>query len=318
MNHRVCFWYDGRYRNDGPPLFLRQAALRNIADLGLIAADHKIPISDYRRWGKYDLNIWTDFGEDGLPEEYVKIPGEEGTRVYWCSDSHLGLDYRLQKAREADYVFVTIPRHIPQFKEAVEHDRVYHLPHAGEPSCYLKYNTIKRYDVCFIGHLPNEKRVDLLDKLFASVGDIYYGQKFFEEASFKYSESKIVFNHCIGDEANMRVFEATLSGSMLLTSYSEEVEALGYKDGKHLVFYHGPEHMVERTKYYLEHENEREKIAETGRKFTLDNHTYLHRIKEILRVVREEKNGKRTSVDKENNEFRHSNHSLKAGNTVGI
>lgn len=291
MNERVCFWYDGRFRNDGPPLFLRQAALRNIADIGLIEADHKIPLKDYKRWGKYDLNVWIDFGEDGLPEKYVKIPGETGTRVYWCSDSHLGMDYRLEKAQEADYVFVTIPRHIDRFKEAVGHDRVYSLPHAGEPTCYQKFNTIKRYDACFVGHLPNEERIDLLDKLFSTVGDIYYGQKFFEEAARKYSESKIVFNHSIDEEANMRVFEATLTGSMLLTSYSKEVEDLGYKNGEHLVFYHGKEHMAERALYYLEHNEERERIAEAGRQFTLNNHTYLHRVKEILRIVREGNNG---------------------------
>lgn len=280
---RICFWYDGRHRNDGPPLFLRQATLRNKEELHFVDVDHRIPLEDYKRWGKYDYNVWVDFGEDGLPEKYIDCPWEN--KIYWCSDSHLGLDYRLDKAKEFDYVFVTIPRHIKQFKEAVGHDRVYPLFHAGEPTCYTKKEVIKKYDVCFIGHLPNDERIDLLDRLFREVGEIFYGQRFFDAANDIYCQSKIVFNHCISDEANMRVFEATLSGSMLLTSYSEEVKSLGYKDGVHVAFYRDADEMVKKAKYYLEHEDEREKIAKAGRELTLNNHTYLHRIKEIMEVV---------------------------------
>ena len=229
------------------------------------------------------MNVWTDFGEDGLPVEYIQCPGEN--KVYWCSDSHLGMDYRLKKAKEFDYVFVSIPRHIDKFKEAVGHDKVYWLPHAGEPTCYQKRPTIKKYDVCFIGHLPNEERIDLLDRLFKEFPSFYYGQKFFNEANEKYCQSKIVFNHCIDKEANMRVFEATLSGSMLLCNYSKDVEDLGYKDGVHLVFYRNEDEMIEKARHYLKHEKEREKIAKTGMEHTLNNHTYLHRMKKILEVT---------------------------------
>lgn len=281
---RVCFWYDGRHRNDGPPLFLRQAALRHKDDLGISAADHKIPLPDYRRWGNYDLNIWVDFGEDGLPEGYVEAPGPNS--VYWCSDSHLGLEYRLKKAKEFDWVFVTIPRHIQAFKDAVGHDRVYWLPHAGEPTCYNRLNTLKKYDVCFVGHLPNEDRVDLLEKLFAEFPNFFYGQKFFEEANQKYNESKIVFNHAIDREANMRVFESSLSGALQLCSYGEDIEKLGYRDGENIVFYNSPEEMIKKAKFYLNNEPLLETIAEAGYQHTLNNHTYLHRIKKILETVR--------------------------------
>ena len=289
---RICFTYDGRQRNDGSPLFIRQAAKRNIEELGLSAADHKIPLSDFGRWGRYDLIIWPDFGEDGLGVDYIKIPGVEGTRVYWCGDSHLGMDYRLKKSEEADYVFVTIKRHVDVFKKHLGHDRVYWMPHAGEPTCYQKVDVIKRHDVCFIGHLPNEERIELLDRLFAEFPDFYYGQKFFEEANQKYCESKIVFNHCIGNEANMRVFEGTLSGSLVLCSYNKDVEDLGYVDGQNIAFYSSPDEMIEKAKYYIENEEEREFIAEAGRLHTLNNHTYLHRVKQILKTIKEESNGK--------------------------
>lgn len=282
---RCLFLYECRYRNDGPPLFLKTNMMWNAEKLGLSEVKHQIPKGDYRRWGKVDLYIWPDAGEDALGSEPFDMSEVEGTTAYWCSDSHLGKEYRLKKAKEFDYVFVSIPRHIDEFKKSVGHDRVYWLPHAGEPTCYKKEAMMKKYDVCFIGHLPNKTRIELLDRLFAEFPEFYYGQKFFEAANEIYCQSKIVFNHCINDEANMRVFEGALSGSLLLTSYSEEVEKLGYNDGEHLAFYKDADEMVEKAKYYLTHEDERELVAETGRLHTLNNHTYLHRAEAMLQTI---------------------------------
>lgn len=279
---RVIFLYECRYRNDGPPLYLKENFSRHKENLGIEEVRHFIPEGDYRRWGKTDLFIWPDAGEDGLGVPEFTCPKPN---AYWCSDSHLGLDYRLKKAKEFDYVFLSIPRHMDKFKDSVGHENVYWLPHAGEPTCYQKIETIKRYDVCFIGHLPNDERINLLDALFRAVPNFYFGQKFFEEANQIYCESKIIFNHCIDREANMRVFEATLSGSMLLTNYSEDVKKLGYADGEHLVFYENEKDLIEKAKYYLEHEEEREKIAACGRQHTLNHHTYLHRAQQIMDTI---------------------------------
>lgn len=296
---RVMHLYECRVRNDGPPLYLRsimqqslgghfnkflpKGDIQEVPSLGLTEVLHAIPEGDHRRWGKVDLFIWPDHGEDALGMTDYVCPKPN---AYWVSDSHLGMEYRLEKAKEFDYVFVCIPEHIDKFKEAVGHDRVYHLPHAGEPTCYKYSPTIKKYDVCFIGHLPTDERVDLLDRLFKEFPDFYFGQRFFEEASDIYNKSKLVFNHCISKEANMRVFEGTLSGSAVVCSYSKNVEDLGYSHGKNIIFYHDADDMVEKVRYYLEHEDEREAIAKAGREHTLGNHTYLHRAKTIIDTVK--------------------------------
>jgi spore maturation protein CgeB len=282
---RVIFLYECRYRNDGPPLFLKTNFMWHKDKLGVEEVRHFIPEGDYRRWGKADLYVWPDAGEDALNSPPFECPRPN---AYWCSDSHLGMDYRLQKAKEFDYVFVSIPRHIDRFREAVGHDRVYWLPHAGEPTCYQKIETVKKYDVCFIGHLPNAERIGLLDRLFREFPDFYYGQKFFEEANQKYCESKIIFNHCIDREANMRVFEGTLSGSLLLTSYSKDVEDLGYKDGEHLAFYKDSDEMIDKARYYVANDELREQIAKRGMQYTLNNHTYFHRAQQMLQTIKKE------------------------------
>ncbi len=282
------------YRNDGPPLFLKTSMMHNTDKLDLKEVKHKIPEGDAKRWGKCDLYVWVDHGEDALGCEPWTPPSPS---AYWCSDSHLGKEYRVNKAKEFDYVFVTIPEHIQEFKEAVGHDKVYWLPHAGEPTCYKKEEVIKKYDVCFIGHIPNDERAGLLDRLFKEFPDFYFGQKFFEEASEKYCQSKIVLNHCISREANMRVFEATLSGSLCLCTESDAIKALGYQDGVNIAFYKDEDEMVAKAQYYLDHEEEREQVAKAGMEHTLKHHTYLHRSEQMLSTIREDQNGSKQQVN---------------------
>jgi hypothetical protein len=280
---RVCFLYECRFRNDGSPLFLKTVMENSWDELGLLEpVKHFVP-GDEERGGRFDLYIWPDFGEDGLPLKYPPCPKPN---IYWVSDSHMDAGYRLRKAEEFDMVCVTISEHVDVFKKHLGHEKVFWVPHAGEEMCYRNQKKIKKYDVCFIGYIPGDKRIDHLDRLFREIPNFWYGQKFFEPASDIYNMSKIVFNNSVAGEANMRSFEAALSGSMLLTDYSLDLIKLGYEDNKHLVFYSGMDEMIDKAKFYLENDLEREKIAGAGYEFTLGNHTYFHRAKQIMDLWR--------------------------------
>jgi len=320
---KVAFWYEVRIRNDGPPLYLKSVVERHKKDFKIDELEHWIPLKDkVKMYGDYDLNIWVDFGDDALEKgyglEYEKV-GKPN--AYWVSDSHVGLEYRLKKAKEFDYVFVAIKDHVKLFKKKLGHNKVYWLPHAAEPIVYhsafvnlfehlkkakdykgknygywtthekelikeMDREGIKKHDICFIGHLNSQKRIDALDKLFKAIPEFYYnGSLFFEAAARKYMDSKIVFNISIGKEANMRAFEAPLSGSLLLTDKVKDLEELGFKDGVNCVFYKDIKEAIKKAKYYLKHDKEREKIAKAGQELVLNNHTYLHRAKELFKII---------------------------------
>lgn len=83
----------------------------------------------------------------------------------------------------------------------------------------------------------------------------------------------------------MRVFEGLCSGSMLLTDNAEGLCDF-FEDRKHLVIY-DDDNIADLASYYIEHEDEREKIANAGRELVLAKHTYAHRVDEIVRVVGE-------------------------------
>jgi spore maturation protein CgeB len=83
------------------------------------------------------------------------------------------------------------------------------------------------------------------------------------------------------DDINMRCFETMATGTMLLTDRISHIEEL-FEDKKHLVLYDGLDDMIEKAKYYLDHDEEREKIAQAGYEEVMAKHTIQHRIDVIL------------------------------------
>jgi hypothetical protein len=199
--------------------------------------DHLRPYGEVKTFGEHDLNIWVDWGEDGLkgllPYEPFECPKP---MAYWASDTHLGYDYRLSMAKKADWVFCAQKRAVEEMKRDGIANPVW-LPHAVEPLAYPKFNfASKKYDVCFVGHVNSQNRIDALDRLFKEFPNFYYGQKRFEKAAEIYGQSKIVFNIAMLDDINMRTFEGMATGSLLLTNWLPTMEEL-FEDGKHCVLY---------------------------------------------------------------------------------
>jgi spore maturation protein CgeB len=83
---------------------------------------------------------------------------------------------------------------------------------------------------------------------------------------------------------NMRLYEATGVGSFLLTDAKTNLSEL-FDVGKELVTYASAEELVSKAKYYLEHEEERERIAVAGQARTLRDHTYAVRMRELSEIL---------------------------------
>jgi len=86
-----------------------------------------------------------------------------------------------------------------------------------------------------------------------------------------------------------RVYLVTGLGGFLLHPYSAGLtESLcGYRDSREVGFYRSREDLWRLLDYYLQRPDERRQIAEAGRARTLAQHTYRHRVVELLRTVKE-------------------------------
>lgn len=243
--------------------------------------------------GTFDLNILVDHGEDGLnvPLDW-ELPHPN---AYWIADSHLGYDYRLQRAKQFDFVFASHKPSIERLiKDGIPAEKIHYLPWAAETACYRPIPIIEKYDWCFIGHMNNEFRIDLVDRFCKEwplgekgylgwrMGEIQ-GHCVLDDCAKKFSQSRIVISESIRDDVQMRTFEALACKRLLLT---EDVPGLHdhFEDGKHLVLFKTIDEAVEKAKYYLAHDDERNAIAEAGYQEFISKHTYMHRTKEILKV----------------------------------
>lgn len=86
---------------------------------------------------------------------------------------------------------------------------------------------------------------------------------------------------------NMRIFEATGVGSCLITDNKKNMNDL-FRCGDEVVVYDSIDECIEKVKWLLENENEREKIAQAGQDRTLRSHTVEIRCRQIIDIINKE------------------------------
>lgn len=100
---------------------------------------------------------------------------------------------------------------------------------------------------------------------------------------------KIVLNAEIdlarGEAGNMRLFEVTGTGSFLLTEYHENIRQF-FEPGSEIETFRDKAEMCEKIEYYLQHEDEREAIAQRGQARCLRDHSMAKRMPQFEQMIR--------------------------------
>ncbi len=81
-----------------------------------------------------------------------------------------------------------------------------------------------------------------------------------------------------------RNFEIPGCGGFLITDYVKGLEEF-YLPDRDIVCYTSEDELVEKVRYYLQHEDLRKQIAANGLKTTLERHTYVHRFNQVFQKV---------------------------------
>lgn len=82
-------------------------------------------------------------------------------------------------------------------------------------------------------------------------------------------------------EDHFRLYEALLSGAMVMTDQMLTLPDLGLKNGTSIVEFNTVESLVSLANYNLTHEDERQSIAREGRFIALSRHRSWHRMEKI-------------------------------------
>lgn len=116
----------------------------------------------------------------------------------------------------------------------------------------------------------------------------YRGQAWGRQALGILRRARITLNHH-GDVAphanNMRLYEATAMGSLLVTDDKPDLAEL-FEPGKEVVAYRDVEGCAEKVRHFLAYEEERSAIAAAGQARTLREHTYAHRMREFSDLLK--------------------------------
>jgi len=82
----------------------------------------------------------------------------------------------------------------------------------------------------------------------------------------------------------LRALDIMACGGFLLSNYQIELNEF-YQDGKQMVQYESVEDAVDKAKYYLEHDDLRQKIASMGQIETLENHNMENCLENIFKTA---------------------------------
>ena len=208
-----------------------------------------------------------------------------------------------------DLIVSSFPHYVDSFRETGIKSE--YLRFAFEPRVQRLLGDVRpRHAVVFVGgYSPNHANGNrLLEHVAASrTVDFWgYGAESLPENSFVrrscrgeawglqmygvLAESRISLNRHIDVAGrfanNMRLFEATGVGTLLLTDQKDNLHQL-FEVGKEVSAYSTPQECAELIAYYLDHEDERRAVARAGQARTLRDHTYQLRMKELAQIVRE-------------------------------
>ncbi len=206
-----------------------------------------------------------------------------------------------------DLILTSFPHYVERFREMGINSE--YLKIAFSPSVLDKIGgRDKKYGVTFVGGISPEhkQRRELLAELARRV-DIdffgygadgldsdspiaprHHGEIWGLDMYRVLSSSKITVNcHISVAERwanNMRLYEATGCGAMLITDYKANLGDL-FDVGAEIAAYKNVDELVSLIDYYLKHEVEREAIAGNGQQRTLCEHTYYNRLRDLLAIV---------------------------------
>ncbi len=225
----------------------------------------------------------------------VKKISAKVTIVNWFTD--LFSDYkRIEEWLSAYTLFFTQDRSDVNSYRKKGYSRLYCLPYAG--SLIKSQPDNRSHDIVFIGSFSKQR-----ESLFKTLDPLeieIWGDKKWSTSKLKkrymgkwlshqeieqvLKNSKIVVNHHQNRVLNLRVYEATSAGALLITDYSPDLRYM-YKVGKEVILYKNPNDLSKKVKYYLERDSLRKNIALAGYIRAKNDHNYVNRLQTMFSIV---------------------------------
>lgn len=213
-------------------------------------------------------------------------------------DSHTGhMPQQIREAARWSHLFLQFR---PSDLATFGHPSAHWLPPAADPDVWREEACGKQYDVTFVGATDprvHRERVALIHSLKDAGLHVHVAHEFGARAALTYNQSRIVLNHSLAGDLNLRVVEVMMTGACLVT---DEVYGLdrpiGRDRGPHDLFFDGTTHVsyrqlegpgecLDAIRLMLRGDDAWRRVGENARREVLARHTWAHRVREVLTVL---------------------------------
>ena len=116
---------------------------------------------------------------------------------------------------------------------------------------------------------------------------IHKGVKTLSQMPIVFNNAKINLNitlRAIATGLPLRIFDICAAKGFLMTNYQEELQEY-FEIGKEVEYYGSLEELVDKCRYYLSNDDQRSEIAQKGLERIQKQHTWKHRVAQIITTI---------------------------------
>jgi spore maturation protein CgeB len=272
--------------------------LKRMVDTGINAMNQEIIDLVKKERPRYVL--WVAFGEyyEITIPSFDKIREEGSKVVAWFFDDEVRFDfYSKWWIPYVDYFMTNDGEAVAKYRELGAWATLA-VPDTGEPTLSSWSDAKYKYEVSFVGTLRADREEYLAFLHEKNVQTSFFGMSFgnfvtYPEMSDIFHTSKVNLNFS-RTYARMkfglkgRIFQVCLAGGFLLTEYLPGLEKY-FEIGKEIDCFRDKEEMVEKIRYYLGHDAERQAIARAGWERACSQHAASHVIAKAFAEIEQAK-----------------------------
>lgn len=234
------------------------------------------------------FKLGTSFGKT-MEDVRELLSGIECIKVCWYWDKIWGnrYDYMNAIVPLSDFVFMTEGT----FFRRMNLINVLELKQGlDKRSCYIGKKKKKfNFDIAFAGSIYGERAnwANLMKNTYGGMFNVVNGV-FDDDLNDLCASAKIfVAPRYPQDDFywSNRIYQIVGRGGFMIHPKLHGLTK-EFEDGKHVVFYKDEKDMVEKIDYYLEHPEERKKIAKAGMEYCKKNHTYHHALEKMFKLIK--------------------------------
>lgn len=301
-----CF----KYEMDLHPLSIHDT----IHDLETIQPDLLFVESAWKgSSGQWKIGLASNYNKMVELTNYCKT--HDIPTVFWCKEDPVHFEHFLPLAQMFDYVFTTDSNMVPHYKRECGHEDCYALPFAAQPIIHNPIQTIPRESkVCFAGSYYRNKYhdrsrilcemlrasqtvgVDIYDRNYESGIEHYLFPEEFEnevkgvlpydqiEKAYKGYRVNLNVNTVTNSPTmfSRRVFESLACHTPMLSNYAEGTEKMF---GDLINMSEDVEEYRQHLVHLFKDEVSYQRLALLGLRRVLKEHTYRHRVMELLKPL---------------------------------